>query len=50
MTDDAATALRLAGVGLAHREEYPDAGQIEGRIAELAEPAAGEPAIEGVPN
>jgi hypothetical protein len=25
VTDDAATALRLAGVGLAHREEYPDA-------------------------
>ena len=43
MTDAAATALGLSDVGLAHREEYPDAGQIGGRILEL-----GEPAHEGV--
>jgi hypothetical protein len=35
MTDAAATGLRLQGIGLAHREEYPDAGQINGRIVEL---------------
>ena len=36
MTDAAATGLGLQGIGLAHVEEYPDAGQIEGRIVELA--------------
>jgi len=25
----------LQGIGLAHGEEYPDAGQINGRIVEL---------------
>jgi class 3 adenylate cyclase len=35
MTDAAATGLGLQGIGLAHGEEYPDAGQIEGRIVEL---------------
>ena len=35
MTDAAATGLGLQGIGLAHREEYPDAGQIKGRIVEL---------------
>jgi hypothetical protein len=35
MTDAAATGLGLQGLGLAHREEYPDAGQIAGRIVEL---------------
>jgi len=44
LTDAAATALGLSRVGLAHREEYPDAGRIEGRILEL-----GEPLREGVP-
>jgi len=44
LTDAAATALGLPQVGLAHREEYPDAGRIEGRIVEL-----GEPVHEGVP-
>lgn len=44
LTDAAATALGLSQVGLAHREEYPDAGQIQGRIVEL-----GEPTHEGVP-
>jgi class 3 adenylate cyclase len=44
LTDAAATALGLSQVGLAHREEYPDAGRIQGRIVEL-----GEPGHEGVP-
>ena len=44
LTDAAATALGLSQVGLAHREEYPDAGRIQGRIVEL-----GGPAHEGVP-
>ena len=35
LTDAAATALGLSEVGIAHREEYPDAGQIPGRIVEL---------------
>ena len=44
LTDAAATALGLSEAGLAHREEYVDAGQIQGRILEL-----GEPAQRGVP-
>jgi class 3 adenylate cyclase len=35
LTDAAAVGLGVADVGLAHREEYPEAGQIEGRIVEL---------------
>lgn len=35
MTDAAATGLGVPEVGLAHREDYPDAGRIEGRIVEL---------------
>ena len=38
LTDAAATALGLSQVGLSHREEYPDAGPIQGRIVELREP------------
>jgi hypothetical protein len=45
LTDAAATGLGLPHVGLAHGEEYPDAGRIEGRIVEL-----GDPAREGMPN
>jgi class 3 adenylate cyclase len=37
LTDPAATALGLTRVGLAHGEEYPDAGRIQGRIVELGE-------------
>jgi len=37
LTDAAATGLGLAQVGFAHREHYPDAGQIEGRVVELGE-------------
>ena len=38
LTDAAATALGVAEVGLAHGEEYADAGRIGGRIVELGEP------------
>ncbi len=41
LTDAAATGLGLTDVGIAHGEEYPDSGRIEGRkgrIVELAEP------------
>jgi hypothetical protein len=44
LTDAAATALGLSQVGLAHSEEYPDAGRIQGRLLGL-----GEPLPEGVP-
>jgi class 3 adenylate cyclase len=38
MTDAAATALGLSDVGISHREVYEDAGEVQGRIVELAEP------------
>ncbi len=38
MTDAAATALGQSEVGIEHREEYTDAGQVQGRIVELGEP------------
>jgi class 3 adenylate cyclase len=41
MSDAAATALGLSEAGLAHHEEYADAGQIPGRIVELGEPTGG---------
>jgi hypothetical protein len=44
LTDAAATGLGLADVGIAHGEEYPDAGRIGGRIVDL-----GERANEGAP-
>ncbi len=37
-TDAAATGLGLAGVGLAHSEEYPGSTAVEGVILELGEP------------
>jgi class 3 adenylate cyclase len=37
LTDAAATALGLTRVGIAHAEEYPDAGRIQGRIVGLGE-------------
>lgn len=39
LSDAAAWALGLSQVGLAHREDYPDVGAIEGRIVELGGPA-----------
>jgi class 3 adenylate cyclase len=44
LTDAAATPLGLSAAGLAHREEYPDMGQVQGRIVELDGPLQ-----EGVP-
>ena len=41
LTDAAATALGVPEVGLAHPEEYADAGRIDGRIVELGEPGGG---------
>jgi class 3 adenylate cyclase len=38
LTDAAASALGLSTVGLAHHEEYPDAGPIDGRVVDLAGP------------
>ena len=37
LTDAAAAALGLTEVGLAHGEEYPDAGRAQGRIVGLGE-------------
>lgn len=37
LTDAAAAALDVSKVGLAHREEYPDVGQVQGRILDLGE-------------
>lgn len=37
LTDGAASALGVPQVGLAHHEEYPDAGRIDGRIVDLGE-------------
>ncbi len=42
LTDAAATALGLPLAGVAHHEEYPDIGPIEGRIVELGERTAGD--------
>ena len=38
LTDSAATGLGLADAGLEHREEYPDAREVQGRVLELGEP------------
>ena len=38
MTDAAATGLGLPEIGLAHGEDYADAGQVQGRIVELGSP------------
>ena len=35
LTDAAATALGLEEIGIAHREEYPDVGRVDGRVVEL---------------
>jgi len=41
MTDAAASALGSMDVGLAHTEEYADAGRVPGRIVELGVPLTG---------
>ena len=38
LTDPAAAGLGVAEVGFEHREDYGDAGQIEGRVIGLGEP------------
>jgi class 3 adenylate cyclase len=38
LTDPAADALGLSRSGVAHHEDYPDAGRIEGRILDLGQP------------
>jgi len=43
MTDAAASALGSIDVGLAHTEEYADAGRVPGRIVELGVPLGAEP-------
>jgi len=35
LTDDAATALGLPAIGVAHQDEYPDVGHIDSRVVEL---------------
>ena len=35
VTDAAANGLGLTDVGVAHAEEYADAGRVEGRVIEL---------------
>ena len=39
LTDAAAIALGVPEVGLAHHEQYADAGEVDGRIIELGQPA-----------
>jgi class 3 adenylate cyclase len=39
LTDAAATGLGVDGVGIAHGETYPDAGEVSGRIIELGRAA-----------
>ena len=41
LTDAAASALGVPEVGLAHPEEYADAGRVDGRVVDLGEPAGG---------
>ena len=43
MTDAAASAMGSKDVGLAHTEEYADAGRVPGRIVELDLPIDAEP-------
>ena len=40
LTAAAATSLGLPEVGIAHSEEYADAGHVEGRIVELGDPVS----------
>jgi uncharacterized protein DUF2652 len=37
VTDAAAAGLGLAGIGAEHVEDYPDVGQVQGRVVEVAE-------------
>lgn len=46
LTDAAATALGLPGVGLEHGEEYPDAGRVQGQVLEFGERLRGAAAVQ----
>src|SRR5947208_13398937 len=37
VTDAAAGGLGLTGIGVEHLEDYPDAGQVQGRVIEVSE-------------
>jgi hypothetical protein len=39
VSDDAAGGLGLADAGLRHVEDYPDVGQVRGRVIEVVQPA-----------
>ena len=41
VTDAAAVGLGLTGIGVEHVEDYPDVGEIHGRVIELDETSAG---------
>jgi hypothetical protein len=41
VTDAAAAGLGLTGVGTEHLEDYPDVGQVQGRVIEVGETAPG---------
>lgn len=41
-TDAAAAGLGLAGIGVEHLEQYPDVGEIRGRVIEVAEDSPGD--------
>jgi hypothetical protein len=41
VTDVAAAGLGLTGIGVEHIEDYPDVGQVHGRVIELDETSAG---------
>ena len=47
LTQQAASALELPGVGTTHAETYPDAGTIEGRVLELGERTPGATVNDG---
>src|SRR5439155_24308545 len=37
VTDAAAAGLGLTGIGVEHLEDYPDAGQVQGRVIDVGE-------------
>ena len=43
VTDAAAAGLGLTGIGVEHVEDYPDVGQVRGRVIELDETGARSP-------
>jgi hypothetical protein len=43
VTDAAAAGLGLAGLGVEHQEDYPDAGHVQGRVIEVRESSPRQP-------